>query len=247
MAIAFDAAATSTDQGASPVTWNHTTGTGSKRFLVVGIAALSTVSLSSVTAVTYNSVAMTKVSESTTSGAANQYALSIWILANPASGTNAISATVTLGTTPHVAGTSVSYTGGQLDNSFASNSYATGSGTDAAAQTVNVTSVDPTDGWTFTIGSNAAAASPTMVATQTSRGTQTLGLATTGMMRVEDSNGAILTTTPSMGFTSGGTGIDKWIILGYTFKSSQRGLNSPSNLGGTVIVGSGQSRNDRAT
>jgi hypothetical protein len=72
-------------------TWNHTVA-GTNRMLVVSVELWQDVAgTGTITALTYNGVAMTK-SQGTTTGAMRA---EIWYLASPATGTNVVSATVT--------------------------------------------------------------------------------------------------------------------------------------------------------
>lgn len=114
MAIAFDAvsnvaAPNSTDAFLS---WNHTC-SGTNRFFVVGIQAYSLVAGADiVSSVTYNSVAMTRLSTIRNSGAGTEYGLYYYYLYGPATGTNNV--TVTYTTAPGFGASwafGISYTG----------------------------------------------------------------------------------------------------------------------------------------
>ncbi len=85
--IAFDAASSSSGSG-SPFTWSHTC-TGSNLVLVVALwAAAGDV----VSAVTYNSIAMTQVAKTVGAALGENY---LYILVNPSTGANTISVTHT--------------------------------------------------------------------------------------------------------------------------------------------------------
>lgn len=105
MAIAFDAATNGGALAASPKTFSHTV-TGSSTFLWV--IARHVQSTDVVTGITYNSVAMTKATFEPPDAGVNYYALSMWYLANPSTGSNTVSITTSSGT---VSGYAVSYTG----------------------------------------------------------------------------------------------------------------------------------------
>ncbi len=105
MAIAYDVTSAGTATATSPLAWNHTC-TGSNLVLIVsiGVYAGATPDCS---AVTYNGVAMTQVGSDRTQSSTQE---TMWILVNPATGSNQISATFS-GTSKYAAGTAVSYTG----------------------------------------------------------------------------------------------------------------------------------------
>ena len=84
--IAHDADGSGTAVNSSTVNWNHTVGSGSDRFLVVGLAS----SVNSASSVTYGGTAMTRIGARATG---SRHIVEMWVLANPASGTNAIAAT----------------------------------------------------------------------------------------------------------------------------------------------------------
>lgn len=130
MAIAFDTSIDGTF-GATPFSWNHTC-TGSNRFLCVCVATASTGDV--VTGVTYNGVAMTQVGKALGGGATEVY---LYVLANPASGSNAIVVTASSGT---LLGCSTSYTGAQASSTADSSNTGTTAG-GAASLTLSTTVV----------------------------------------------------------------------------------------------------------
>lgn len=106
MAIAFDAFSDGVNfTESSPLTWTHTC-TGSDRLLIVG--TVGDTASDTVSGVTYNSVAMTKIAAVLVPD--NRY-LTLWYLLNPASGANTVS--VTSAGPAGAAGRSTSYTGVQ--------------------------------------------------------------------------------------------------------------------------------------
>lgn len=211
MAIALDTSAVSTDQTASPLTWTHTC-TGSNLVLVVGVSLTSQVSQPSATAVTYAGVAMTQVGSSNQRGAATSFIeTSMWVLFAPPQGANTVSVTASLGTTPHLGGASVSYTGARQKGGADANSSATGTATGDQTLTV-ATVVD--NCWIAAFGMNTAASGPTIAADQTSRQTLTFASTIPALFRLEDTNAA--KTPPgaqTVGFTMGATLTeDGWLI-----------------------------------
>ena len=143
MAIARDATSGAA-LGTSPNAGNHTC-SGSDRILIVGTKGSTTYA----SGVTYNGVAMTRITD-VTSGV-GEYNLSLWYLIAPASGTNSISATVSSGT---VGWTAVSYTDiSQTGNPDATNSGTAASGT---SHTVSVTTLTD-NSWVVGYFSSAAA------------------------------------------------------------------------------------------
>lgn len=135
-AIAFDATATGSSASASSLTFNHTI-SGSNTILVVYTMHASNTNCTTpnVTGITYNSVALTKV----TQACKGIFMMEAWYLIAPTTGTNSLVVTFS-GTVTDALAVSVSYTGakqsGQPDSS------ATKSGTPAASPwTQSITTV----------------------------------------------------------------------------------------------------------
>lgn len=215
LAIALDTSAISTVQTASPVTWSHTV-TGSNPFLAVGFTPNTSVSVPTATAATYNSVNMTKAqANSFDAGSFHKVESSVWFLGNPSTGSNTISVTVTLGSTPTVVGASTSYTGAQAINTADAVGGTTGTAT--GSQSFTVTTVAD-NCWIFCVGILIASTSPTITANQTSRQTLPLGSSPSSVMNTEDTNAA---QTPAgsktVGYTIGGTFIRGWSMSGASF------------------------------
>lgn len=213
MAIALDATAVSTDQSASPLTWNHTC-TGSNLLLVVGITCVSQNIQPTVTAVTYNGVSMTKARGDQRSLATAETESSIWLLHGPSTGSNQISATIT--NVGHAAGGSASYTGAQQSDTADAVNGNTGTAT--GSQTVTLTTVSDNT-WLFAVGVNAATVGPTMAANQTSRGTVSLASSQPSVLRIEDTNGPKSPAgSYSIGMTVGATaGEQDWALSAASF------------------------------
>lgn len=105
MAIAFDAATAQTQtSGTSSQTFSHTC-TGSNLILLVGVTVWNTGDI--VTGITYNGVAMTRLTRYVPSAAFNPVYL--YYLLGPATGANNV--VVSLSTNALIQGISVSYTG----------------------------------------------------------------------------------------------------------------------------------------
>lgn len=125
MAIAFDASsAVENLSSGTTATLSHTT-SGSNRILIVA-AHQFTVAASSVTGITYNGVAMTKIGSTQTIQAGNAY-MSLWYLIAPATGANNI--VVTKGNGDLVSIAAASYTGAKQSGQPEVTGTATGSGT----------------------------------------------------------------------------------------------------------------------
>jgi hypothetical protein len=121
MAIAFDAAASSTALSANSVTYAHTV-SGTDRILFVSVIATTG---SSALAATYNGVSCTRIgSEVATPTSGSRLAL--FYLINPATGTHNVVASCT-GVVAVVGGSSASYTGAKQTGQPDANNSATGS------------------------------------------------------------------------------------------------------------------------
>lgn len=141
MAVAFDAVGPSAagqgqTGGASPLTWSHTC-SGSDRALIVGVVLASSADGAINTTATYNGVSMNSVAGEVHSNAATMGYAEMFVLANPASGTNTVSVTITGATVEGLECGSVSFTGADQANPIAHQATATGNSTSA---TVAVTS-----------------------------------------------------------------------------------------------------------
>ena len=160
--IAFDAASNSGYQAtASTYNWLHTC-TGSNRYLVVGVSLLSVVG-SSVTGITYNTIAMTFLGAiSSVSGAVRA---ELWGLAAPATGSNSIEVTLSTGLVS--AACAVSFVGVHQSSSTEGLNTASATNVGAADATVNVTTVADNDWVVDQIAANDTAI--TVGAGQTSR------------------------------------------------------------------------------
>lgn len=235
MAIAVDSSVMSSSQSSSPITWNHTvTNSGANTFLVVGVATGgNNVTQATTTAVAYKGVAMTKatVVERTLASLVKSE-VSIWMLANPSTGTNQVSASIT-GIADAV-GNSVSYTGANQTNTADATSSIVGSST--GSQSFTVTTV-ASNCWIYALGMNAAVSGPTLTANQTARGSQTMATAAPTIATGEDTNAAVASGANTMGFTVGaGNTEDGWLFAGASFAPTSGGVTIVSPLS---ILGAG--------
>lgn len=187
----------------SPVTWSHRVNAGPKRMLVV-LLAIQGGTQPTVTAVTFNSIALTKQrADQASTGSLGFNETSIWTLANPPIGNFTVSATATLGTLPDFAGASVSYFGVQGVDAL---NGATDS-TVAGSHSVSVTTVAD-QCWVAAIGNyiDNGAGATTLTTGQTSRGTTSMSINLDGVYRAADTNAAVAAgTNQSMTFTAGGS------------------------------------------
>ena len=139
MAIAFDAVANSGAKfGNTSYSYTHVC-TGSNLYLIVGVAFSDSFG-PTISSITYNSVALTKLKEETV---VFGLVSSIWGLAAPTSGSNSV--TVTFSGSASSRSTSVSYTGVKQTSTTDGTGGANGSGPPGGGGTVTVdvtTSVD---------------------------------------------------------------------------------------------------------
>jgi RHS repeat-associated protein len=138
--IALDATSTSitnTYNGTITKTWSHTTGSGSDRLLVLSADLWQdTPGTGTVTAASYNGVAMTKATNIRKDGMESE----IWYLANPASGSHTVSVTVT-GATDSIKLAASTFTGADQTTPYVASNTATGeSGNPSVSRTTTVAS-----------------------------------------------------------------------------------------------------------
>jgi hypothetical protein len=148
MAIFFDSTATSSVFNSSPLSWDHWC-SGVQLILIVGIATRNGEGVSpNVTSVTYNGVAMTKaISKDDSTNRTGQ--VSIWMLANPATGNHTISATFDndgLHSRVRAIGVSASYTGAQQVST--PDATKSGKSSSSGTKTLTVTTVAD-NAWIF--------------------------------------------------------------------------------------------------
>ena len=208
MAIAFDATATSAESATSTLAWDHVVGSGANRLLVVGIITVGS-SQPTVSAVTFDSVAMTKArADQKNDGAGTYVESSVWILKNPNTGTKSISASITNNTS--AGGVSASYTGCSQTSTADAVNGKTGT-TAAGSQSFTVTT-SADNCWIFAIGMGLTSCA----ANQTTRGTVAIYYAVVAVCG-EDTNAA---QTPAgaktIGFTLNSIQV-VWTMSGASF------------------------------
>ena len=111
--ITFDAASSSaTGNTSNSISWTHTVGSGTNRFLEVCTQARDSVAGDvPVLTVTANGRALTKVRRDIRTDGGNSYGTEIWHLLNPASGTNTITVGWTGPLSEYGVGSATSYAG----------------------------------------------------------------------------------------------------------------------------------------
>lgn len=139
--IMFDAASNSGYQAtASSYNWAHVTSTGNNRYLIVGVSLLS-VAGSSVTSITYNSVAMTFLGAiASVTGAVRS---ELWGIVAPATGSNNIAVTLSAGLIS--AACAISFTGVHQTSPVEGFNSASATNVGAADATVGVVTVATND------------------------------------------------------------------------------------------------------
>jgi len=208
MPIIFDSTSGSGDFITSPVTWSHVTGTNANRLLVVAINVLGASAAGTCTAVTYNGVSMTKVKTTTNSNVGNNWFMesTVWFLANPSTGSNTVSATITAPSAPDYAGSAVSYY--NANQSTTPDATASNTGTTSGALTPSITTVNP-GAWIFSnIGTNEDGASASSrVSNKTDRQTSGMASNLNGGMTTTDTNGVVSPGSNTINYTyTGGSG-----------------------------------------
>lgn len=146
MAIAFDASAITSTDNSGVYSWNHVTGSGANRILIVGITLARYYAVAACTGVTYDGSAMTKARSDATNNGNFYVETSVWILHNPASGTKEIVATAD----GDIFGISCTYTGAQ--QSSTADAVGGTTGTSAGDKSASITTVAD-NSWIFAAGS----------------------------------------------------------------------------------------------
>lgn len=122
MALAVDAVSTASGSGTGPFSWSHTC-SGSDRLLFVAVSHYHV--SSTVSGVTYNSVAMTAVPSGSTNN--GQFFVTLYYLIAPASGSNTVS--VSTSAVYDIGVAAISFTGGHQTTPIGTAVTATGSST----------------------------------------------------------------------------------------------------------------------
>lgn len=172
--ITFDATAVSANTTTSPITWSHTvTSSGTNTFLVVGVALKGNTGTPTPTAVSFNSVSMTKIREDINSdSSSNILDLSIWVLKSPTSGSHTVSVTYTLSGVQQVGyGFSLSYSGVIQANTVDAQAATSSTTGTIGAQSFPITTINDND-WisTFCIDYSLNAAATCNFSTNRSAG-----------------------------------------------------------------------------
>lgn len=225
--IEFDAASNSGYQAATNTyNWNHTC-TGTDRFLAVDVSFLS-VAGTTVTGITYNSVALTLIGQqASVSGACR---VSSWGLVNPTSGTNSIVVTLSAATTS--AGTAVSYNRVHQTTPTEAFNGAQATNVGAADATVTITTVADLSWVHAAIASDDTA----ITAGQTTRNNVTGAL---GSGANEDNGVALAASTAqAMTYTAVGA-LATWAIAGYAIRPTFASATTSTSITPVAMTGSG--------
>lgn len=137
--IAYDTTANATEvASASSISWSHTC-TGSNLILVVTVGVNDlTLGSRTVSGITYNSVALTKIRSDDNGG---QRRTEVWYLINPATGAHTVAVTMG-GTCIGIAGASVSFSGAKQSAQADTSNGANTSGTATSSSVALTTTID---------------------------------------------------------------------------------------------------------
>lgn len=196
MALAYDATSRASSTwvtSTASLGWIHTC-TGSDRVLFVAVETFNASALVTVTGITYNGVALTKVDSISANLESSHQDGELWYLDGPATGANTITVTLS-GTAGFALGQATSYTGKTV------------SGIDASAKTqlltastsapANNVTVVHSDCWLVGMAYSRAAGTPSAGSGTTVRNTTTVGHA------IADSNGVVGTGAQTLAYTNG--------------------------------------------
>lgn len=185
MALIFDANSVAVATITSPITWSHTCGGGIYSVLIVGMGHSGTGNPTS--AITYGGRSMTKIGSNFDDGTA---LINMWILVNPPSGANTVSATFGPGIT--AVGAAVSFTGFEDVNI---------TNTGSASGTAVSTSVTPTKDETFLVDLVLARGTGAPTLTVGGSQTQRQNVVLTASMQVAMSTRGIISPPASTSMT----------------------------------------------
>ena len=222
MALAFDAAASGVGAGAGPFTYSHTC-SGSNRVLFVKVTYYD--NADSVSAVSYNSVAMTLVPSSTVSN--GQYTVEWYYLINPATGSNTVSVTMT-GSVWDIGIASISFTGAHQTTPYGTPVTGTGSSTTPSVSVSSGATEIVIDGLAIVHGGTL-----TVGAGQTQRANAICG---SGFIKhaASSETGAASTTMSWSNSTS-----QVWASSAFAVKPAAAGFQAAWARGANVVIGSG--------
>lgn len=210
MAIALDSSNITSALTGPTLTFSHTC-SGSNRILFVGAFAASATT-ETITGVTYNSVAMTRIDFNNPQ---SNWELSLWYLIAPSTGAHNVVITAST-TVVVIAGASISYTGALQSGVPDSSAKKTQSTTSITQSTTVVASNCWVVGW-GTTGNGSISAGSGM----TSRGDID---SPQGSFESGDSNGTVATGAYSMTLTGGGS--DSMGIIMASFAPAASTVNS---------------------
>jgi hypothetical protein len=176
--------------------------------MLVVTTALQGASQGTVTAVTYNGVAMTEaVSKQNVTGLGASET-SIWLLPNPPSGAHTVSVTATMPTSPDFVGASMSYFG--VTQSTTPDATATSNGATAGTSTASLTTVIH-NSWLIGVMHFMSNGSTTgaITSSQTIREAAGMAININGRISAVDSNGGVPAGSNTITYSStAGTGAD---------------------------------------
>lgn len=132
MALTISAPTTSSFTTQSPISFSHTTSAGSNKILVVIINSVSNTTVSSAT---YNSVSLTKFISNNDGNA--QITTDIWYLINPTVGANTLS--ITMGGSVNCVANAYDVTGGDTSTPLGAQNYIRQAGNNATPTSATIT------------------------------------------------------------------------------------------------------------
>lgn len=221
MALAFDAVASGVGLGAGPFTYSHTC-SGSNRALFVKVSYYDT--SDSVSAVSYNSVAMTFIPGSKVSN--GQYTVEWYYLVNPATGSNTVSVTMT-GSVFDIGITSISFTDAHQTTPYGTPVTGTGTSTTPSVSVSSAATEIVLDGIVIVHSGTLTAG-----AGQTQRTNEPCG----GFIKhaVSTETGAASTT---MSWSNSSSQV--WASSAFALKPVAAGFQAAWARGANVVIGAG--------
>ncbi len=133
MSISLDTTGSNSNGGTSPLSFSYSTSGSDRNLFVAATGAIS--ASNSITGITYNSIALTKIAEVRIP---SDRWISLWHLVNPASGSNTLS--VSSDTTDYIGAAVVSYDG-VLQSGSIIDAITTNTGTSITSLTTSVTTI----------------------------------------------------------------------------------------------------------
>jgi hypothetical protein len=139
--ITFDAAATTSASSTNSFSWSHTTASQSNRVLFVLCRLASSSSATTITGITYNSVALTKITSAGTSTPDDNVRVEAWKLVAPTTGTNTVAVTLDTSSGSFRCGSETWYGVDQTTTNRTAVTATSGTDLHPTASTVDATSV----------------------------------------------------------------------------------------------------------